>query len=240
MRAFNELQLKNAIRGSIKRVYSAQHKEINLYRNTLDCFSASIDALVQGVNLDEWMAQEKSRQIQKTKQNAIGDLHQDIMGAIDGVTNLPTGNLIDITSERLKLVAEIKNKHNTTKGNHKIDIYDDLAKILDTKPEYQGYTGYCVEILPKNKKIYDQPFTPPDNRTKQQAQAREDIRVIDGRSFYALLTGFEDAIDELYQALPRLAAEIIREEFNTELDTNSIYDSKLFNTIFEEAYGSNN
>lgn len=236
MRAFNKIQLKNAIRNSIKRVYTAQHKELDLYRNTLDCFSASIDSLVQGISLDEWLAQEKARQIQKTKQNAIGDLHQEIMGSIDGVVNLEKGSIVDVACERLKIVAEVKNKHNTTKGNHKIDIYDDLVTVLN-KPEYHGYTGYCVEVLPKSRKSYNQPFTPPDNRTKQPAKAREDIRVIDGRSFYALLTGFDDAIDELYQALPRLATEIIAEEFQDTLNSDLIYNSQLFQTNFNKAYG---
>ncbi len=235
MRSFNVQQLKNTIRNSIKRVYIAQHQELDLYRNTLDCFSASIDALVQGISLDEWLVQEKARQIQKTKQNAIGDLHQEIMGSIDGVVNLAKGNIIDIACDRLKIVAEIKNKHNTTKGNHKIDIYDDLVTVLN-KPEYHGYTGYCVEVLPKSRKTYNQPFTPPDNRTKQPVRSREDIRVIDGRSFYALLTGCDDTIDELYQALPILVSVIIEEEFQKKLNPDLIYNSPLFDENFNKAY----
>jgi hypothetical protein len=190
---------------------------------------------VQGISLDEWMKQEKERQIQKTKQNAIGSLHEEIMGSLAWVTNLPVGQLIDLVSEEKKVVAEIKNKHNTTKGNHKVAIYDDLAQAVAGRP---GYIGYYVEILPKGQKAYNIPFSPSDNKTKQRRASREDIRQIDGRSFYELLTGQADAIDELYQELPKITAEIIKEEFGKVLDSNLVSSSPTFDFNFEKAYGN--
>lgn len=235
MKAFDRNELKEAIRSSIKRIYEAQTSELDLYRNTLDCFSASIDATVQGISLDDWMKQEKERQIQKTKQNAIGSLHEEILGSIAWVKNLPVGQLIDIVSHEKKILAEIKNKHNTTKGNHKVAIYDDLVQAIDERP---GYIGYYVEILPKGQKAYNIPFTPPDNKTKQRRASREDIRQIDGRTFYALLTGEPDAIDELYCELPKLTAEIISEEFGKTLSPDLVTSSTVFDFNFKKAYGN--
>ncbi|MCC8255819.1 Eco47II family restriction endonuclease [Vibrio campbellii] len=234
MKAFDRNRLKNAIRTSVRRVYEAQVGELDLYRNTLDCFSAAIDSVAQGISLDDWMKQEKERQVQKTKQNAIGSLHEEIMGSIPGVKNLPVGQLIDIVCDGKKIVAEIKNKHNTTKGNHKVAIYDDLKQAISLRP---GYTGYYVEVLPKGRKAYDKPFTPSDNKTKQNRVANNAIRQIDGRSFYALLTGVENAIDELYQALPSIVAEVINEEFGTALDGKSVVNSNSFISNFKKAYG---
>lgn len=235
MKTLNREKVKAAILGSVKRVYLAQTADLDLYRNTLDCFSAAIDSLIQGITLDEWMAQEKERQVQKTKQNAIGSLHEDVLGSIDGVSNLSVGQLIDIVSDEKKLVAEIKNKHNTTKGNHKIAIYQDLVTAVAGRP---GYTGYYVEILPAGAKQYNKCFTPSDNKFKRRMPVREDIRVIDGQSFYKLLTGSDDALPELYRELPSLVAEIIREEFGVELDSGKVTDSKAFMFNFEKAYGS--
>ncbi|MGF1837519.1 Eco47II family restriction endonuclease [Vibrio atlanticus] len=209
MKAFDRSELKEAIRGSIKRIYQAQNTKLDLYRNTLDCFSASIDSVVQGISLDEWMKQEKERQIQKTKQNAIGSLHEEILGSIAWVSNLPVGQLIDIVSHEKKVVAE-----------------------------RSGYIGYYVEILPKGQKAYNTPFSPSDNKTKQRRASREDIRQIDGRSFYELLTGRADAIDELYQELPKITAEIIKEEFGKGLDSNLVSSSPTFDFNFEKAYGN--
>lgn len=233
---FNRDKLKEAIRSSVRRVYEAQNTTSDLYRNTLDCFSSAIDSVVQGISLDDWLVQERERQIQKTKQNAIGSLHEEVMGSIDGVCNLPVGNLIDIICHEKKIVAEVKNKHNTTKGNHKVSIYRDLAKALIN---YPGYTAYYVEILPANCGIYNQVFTPSDNQSKSRLPEREDIRKIDGRSFYALLTNHKNAIDELYRELPILVAEIINEEFGTQLTSHAVTSSTAFDLNFTKAYGKN-
>lgn len=241
MQTFDREKIKAAIYGSIRRVYDAQHSKVDLYRNTVDCFSASIDALAQGISLDEWLEQERNRQIQKTKQNAIGTLHEQVMGTIDGVENLPVGNVFDIRVNGKKIIAEVKNKHNTTKGNHKIQIYRDLeAKLAD--PEYDEFTAYYVEVLPKNGHSYNAPFTPSDNVSGGNAAEREDIRVIDGRSFYALLTDNEKAIDELFQVLPEISAEILTEikkedDADAEcIDSTSVTDSKSFGNIFDKVY----
>lgn len=236
MEYFNRDLLKEAIRSTVKRLYEAQTTDLDIYRNTLDCFSASLDALVQGISLDDWLLQERERQIQKTKQNAIGSLHEDIMGSIEGVESLAVGHLIDIVCDEKKLMAEVKNKHNTTKGNHKVQIYRDLEKAISES--YPGYTGYYVEILPKGAKTYNEPFTPSDNQTGNRLESREDIRRIDGRSFYGLLTGNENAIDELYDNLPSIVAEIIQEEYSICLDYKEMTGSDLFNKIFVEAFGS--
>ncbi|ELO1814563.1 Eco47II family restriction endonuclease [Vibrio fluvialis] len=234
MKAFDRKLLKGAIRNSVRRVYEAQISDLDLYRNTLDCFSAAIDSVAQGISLDDWMKQEKERQVQKTKQNAIGSLHEEIMGSIPGVVNLAVGQLIDIVCDDKKIVAEIKNKHNTTKGNHKVAIYDDLKQAIAQRP---GYTGYYVEVLPKGQKVYNKPFTPSDNKTKQNRVANNAIRQIDGRSFYALLTGVDDAIDELYKELPSIVAEILNEELNAGLDAKSVTNSAAFKFNFKKAYG---
>ncbi|GEK11338.1 Eco47II family restriction endonuclease [Pseudoalteromonas peptidolytica] len=235
MDSFNRENLKKAIKDSVIRMYEAQVADLDLYRNTLDCFSASIDALLQGISMEDWLKQEKERQVQKTKQNAIGSLHEDIMGSIDGVTSLPVGNLVDIICEDKKIVAEVKNKHNTTKGNHKVQIYRDLAKKIDALAD--GYTGYYVEVLPKGAKSYDIAFTPSDNQTKTKLPKREDIRLIDGKSFYAKLTGNNGALSELYESLPSIISEIIKEEYGINLDPNLIIKENLFLKNFIKAYG---
>lgn len=234
MQAFNRAALKEAIRGSVRRVYEAQTNAPDLYRNTLDCFSAAIDSVVQGISLDEWMVQERERQVQKTKQNAIGTLHEEIMGSLPGVENLAVGHLIDIVCSEKSLVAEVKNKHNTTKGNHKVQIYRDLATALAERP---GYTGYYVEVLPKNGASYNEPFTPSDNQTQTRLPQRNDIRRIDGRSFYALLTGYDCALDELYAALPAIVAEIVNEQFGTNLSSQAVTNSDAYNFNFNRVYG---
>lgn len=234
MESFNRNSLKSAIKQSVIRFYEAQKSDLDLYRNTLDCFSASLDALVQNISLDDWLVQEKERQVQKTKQNAIGSLHEDVMSSLGGV-ELDDVHVIDIISKEKKLIAEIKNKHNTTKGNHKVQIYRDLEKTLESLP---GYTGYYVEILPKGASAYNDAFTPSDNQTKTRLPENDFIRKIDGRSFYTLLTGNENALYELYRNLPGIVAEIIKEEFNVDLSPDNVVGADLFTTNYTKAYGT--
>ena len=136
-------------------------------------------------------------------QNAIGIFHQEILGSIPGWVDLGTGGGLDVASKKMKTIAEVKNKFNTTKGNHKVEIYDAIKSKLKL-PEYDGYTGYYVEIIPQGRKTYDKPFTPPDSKTKKRRPTKKKIRVIDGVSFYAMATGRKNALQELFEALPHV------------------------------------
>jgi hypothetical protein len=199
----------------------------NLYNNTVDPFSAIFDALRQGITLSQWIKQEESRQTQKTMQNALGNFHQEILGCIPGWKDMKVGQVFDLLNNDKKIIAEVKNKYNTTKGNHKIAIYDDLESQLN---KYNGYVAYYVEIIPQNKKKYNKPFTPSDNKTKTRREAKETIRQIDGQSFYKLATGEENALKMLYDTLPKVIGDILgvtHEQFVKE---------NFFQELFQKAY----
>lgn len=192
-----------------KALEKNRNSEKDLYKNVVDPFSAVFDSLLKNISLSQWLYLEAGRQCQKTLQNSIGDFHEKVIGAVNGWENLAVGNVIDIVNHKKKVIAEIKNKHNTTKGNHKKEIYNDIDKLLSK--DYVGYTGYYVEILPKNKTPYNQPFTPPDNVTHTNRPARDDIRVIDGKSFYEIVTGEKNSIIDLYNYLPKIIIELLSE-----------------------------
>ncbi len=206
---------------------SLEASEEEFFKNSVDPFSAVFDATSRGITLTEWKEDEKSRQAQKTLQNAIGEFHQGILGSVHGWEDLEKGNVIDLKNDERQIIAEVKNKHNTTKGNHKKAIYDDLAGQLAST--YQGYTGYYVEVIPQNKKVYDKPFTPSDNETHARRPENESIRVIDGKSFYALATGEVDALKNLYQALPEVINDILGTAFDFTQD-------ETFLELFERIY----
>jgi hypothetical protein len=200
--------------------------EGNLFKNAIDPFSAVFDASIQGITLRQWLEQEKARQTQKTLQNALGNFHQEVLGAVKDWESLGTGNIFDLKNDSLKIIAEVKNKYNTTKGNHKVAVYDDLSSQLNAR--YEGYTAYYVEIIPKNKAIYDKPFTPSDNRTHRRRPTMENIRVIDGKSFYHLATGDPEAIKKLYYILPDVINDILGKIGNTghsSLDIDDVYSN---------------
>lgn len=202
--------------------------ESNLYKNVIDPFSALFDASCQGLYLDQWIRQEKSRQTQKTLQNAIGDFHQNILGSMGGCLNLQAGAITDFCNKDKKIIAEIKNKYNTTKGNHKVAIYDDFKKLL--RGDYAGYTAYYVEVIAQGHKIYDKAFAPSDNRTKARRTENKNIRIIDGRSFYALVSGEKDALEKLYLVLPKVIGDILGDNAHIEEIASE------FKELFYKAY----
>ena len=202
--------------------------EKKLYSNVVDPFSAVMDAMRQGITLSDWLEQEKARQAQKSMQNALGTFHQKILGCVDGWEDLGSGGVLDLKQDADKIIAEIKNKHNTTKGNHKKEIYNDIHSLINSS--YQGYTGYYVEVIPKSKAPYDKPFTPPDNVNGGTKTKNDSIRVIDGRSFYKLVTGIDDALDLFYGVLPEVISEILNN------DPSQLLSDPTYKDLFHRAY----
>ena len=202
--------------------------ETEFHRNSIDPFYALIHALGQELTYEEWQKGEISRQVGKTLQNAIGDFHQCIIGDCHGWENLGAGGLLDVRNEERRIVAEIKNKFNTTKGNHKTSIYDDIKQYLDSG--HSDYTGYYVEIIPQAGKHYNKEFIPSDNKTHAKRPNDSRIRLIDGKSFYAIVTGDEDAIYKIFDVIPSIYAIINESSQKTEISIENFI--KLMQRIF--------
>lgn len=215
--------------GKVLSVIKSAKDGNDLYSNVVDPFSAIFDSLYQGVSLTQWLEQEESRQIQKTMQNALGEFHEDILGSIPGWEKLPVGNVIDVRSIKRKIIAEVKNKHNTTKKTDEKSIYDNLKSQLKKK-EYNGFIGYYVKVIPEKREPYDKLFTPSDNITHTRRPKNRKIRVIDGRSFYALASGKKDALKELYEVLPDVINDILKRKSKVD------YEEEVFHDLFNRAY----
>ena len=62
------------------------------------------------------------------------------------------------------------------------------------------------------KSDLDIPFEPPDNKTKTRRPKREDIRIIDGVTFYEKITGDKKFLYKVYQEIPIVLSEILKKE----------------------------
>lgn len=122
--------------------------------------------------------------------SAIGRFHQDVLGSIRDFVNHDAG--YDLESPSRKILAEIKNKHNTMNASNRKSVVEDLQTTLRSRP---GYCGYLVTIIPKRKKRYE-------------IDLGGRLFETDGASFYALATGEENALEQLYAMLEeRLCAK---------------------------------
>lgn len=249
MSTFDRAKVKEVVRSFIQKGYEAKKKD--MYKNTLDIFSAALTGILKEQSWDEWVEEEKIRQVQKTLQNKVGELHQKILATLPDINDLGVKGILDLESRNKKFVAEIKNKHNTTKGDHLVRVYDVIEEKLRDMPE--DTIGYYVSILPPNGKKYDKEFRPSDNTKKIPEnctkEEKEDfienvkrrplnprIREIDGQSFYTKITENPNALRELYLMLPPLIAEVLSEE-SPDKTTKFEYQDFLREDEFDRIYG---
>jgi hypothetical protein len=201
----NDADLVEITASLIQTLYDADLRT-DLDRNKIDPFSALFLMGYYSMSEQAWRELEKKRQIQKSLENAIGTFHQRILGKMNGWRDLETGQVLDLRNAERRMVAEVKNKFNTTKGSHKKIIYDDLMTFLHTNPDY---TAYYVEIIPSSSRPYGEPFVPPDNMEAGARRSRDDrLRKIDGYSFYQIAAREPDALKSLYTALPEVISVI--------------------------------
>ncbi len=176
--------------------------------NVIDPFSAVFNMAGFKLSYDDWHKTETTRQAQKTLQNHIGEFHQKILGSVNGWSDLERGNVVDLSSEKQMIIAEIKNKYNTISGGKLSELYNSLDRLVMPKAsKYKNYTAYYVTIIPKNKKRTNSLFTPSDKDRGKKCEDNELIREIDGASFYELVTGSKNALRDLFDVLPKVVKE---------------------------------
>ncbi|ODP97990.1 hypothetical protein BGL48_00730 [Salinivibrio sp. SS3] len=209
-------------------------EESRFNKNVIDPFTTLFDASISGFDHETWKESEATRQYQKTLTNSVGMLHQNLLGHSEGWVNLGVGSEVDLKNDERKIIAEIKNKHNTLTGGKLANQYHNLvSKISQKSSYYSGYTAYFVNIVPRKPERLDIPFVPSDPTTGSKVPSNPDVRIIDGASFYALVTGDDDALEKLYSALP----DVIDQAFiQLGLDGKSPKDAEIFKQYFTKAF----
>ncbi|MYB33612.1 MAG: Eco47II family restriction endonuclease [Gammaproteobacteria bacterium] len=123
---------------------------------------------------------------------AIGHFHQRILACVDGFVDHDTGYALE--NEQEKIIAEVKNKHNTMNATNMRKVVSDLETALRQK---RGkWRGYLVIIVPKK----------PHRYTKSLSSSKNVIE-IDGASFYELATGHKTALRDLYDVVEEMILE---------------------------------
>lgn len=204
----------------------ANKAEGSIYDNVVDPFSSLFDSARQGISVDQWIDQEKARQAQKTLQNAIGRFHQRVIGEMPGWHDASTGGSYDVGNNSKKVIAEIKNKYNTMNSSSAPGVYQKLSSHLQYS--HKGYTAYLIELVPKSKKPYNKPWSP----NLKLMTLREDIRKIDGKSFYELATGDPQSLRKLYEALPTILEKILGSTAKNVTSTRNFIE--LFNKVYKD------
>jgi len=173
----------------------------NFYSNKVDTIKLTFDAKFNVINEDELIQSEILRQIDKSINNSIGTFHEQVLG---GITGYEVGNLsgFDIKATDDTLFADIKNKHNTMNSSSAEALFQKLARYAD---DYKKANCYWVQILAKGS--FNELWKGEING-KEYSHSR--VFKISGDKFYALLSGQEDALFQLYKALPEAINDYLK------------------------------
>ena len=226
----SDKDLTDATVNLLTKAQRAKHvAKVNFGKNVIDPFSAIFEMSGFSMTYAEWVKAEEARQAQKTLQNFIGDFHQIILGCCSGWINMHVGEIIDLHNPQKRIIAEVKNKYNTISGGKLSDLYYSLeSAVMDKTSIYKGFTSYYVSIIPIKAIRYDLEFTPSDKQKGQRCSTNKLIRTIDGASFYELVTGDKNSLEDLFNAVPNVIAEVTQAD---KLDRNSL------KSLFKKTYG---
>ena len=200
----SDIALEYAVSTVLKKAEAAKKKFIqNIDPNVIDPFIMLFELAGFNLNEEKWLELESQRKAQKTFSNAIGTFHEMLLGSMPDWKMMKKDG-IDLVSVKHRIVAEIKNKHNTVKGSDRVKNYDFLdKKVMDKGQEYHGYTAYFVEIIPQSAQRYNKEFIPSDSSKGHKRPANPLIRQIDGYTFYGIVTGVPDALEQIFYSHSR-------------------------------------
>lgn len=190
----------------------------SFYTNKVDTIKLTFDAKFNDINEDDLIQSEILRQIDKSINNSIGTFHEQVLGGING---FEVGNLsgFDIKAKDDTLFADIKNKHNTMNSSSAEALFQKLARYAD---DYKKAKCYWVQILAKGS-FND--YWKGDINGKEYSHSR--VFKISGDQFYALLSGQNDALFQLYKALPTAIDDYLKSIEND----NSIKENSALEEI---------
>jgi len=173
----------------------------SFYSNKVDTIKLTFDAKFNDISEEDLIQSEILRQIDKFINNSIGTFHEQILGGIKGFER-GDKNKYDIKSNDNSLFAEIKNKHNTISASSQLETFDSLATFADN---HKNANCYLVQILAK--KSFNKNW---EGIIKGKYRSHPRIFKISGDQFYALLSGQDDALFQLYKVLPRAINDYLK------------------------------
>lgn len=192
-------------------------------KNDIDAIKTIFDITVKQMGFDGWANKELERQQDKTINNKIGEFHQELLGKVDGWVDLGVGDEteIDLKKEDNSVFIELKNKHNTMNSTSTKGCREKLENVIEQYPDATAYWAYIISRKYKS-----------ENRVwKYQGREDEKIRRISGDLLYEMITGDSDALEKVYEAIPKAVTDLLGDDYKL-----LPYDEKLMKAFQEFIY----
>ena len=197
----------------------------NFYSNKVDTIKLTFDSKFNDIDEESLIQAEILRQIDKSINNSIGTFHEQILGGIKG---FEVGKLsgFDIKANDDSLFADIKNKHNTMNSSSAEALFQKLSRYAD---DYKKAKCYWVQVLAKNSFCE---LWKGEINGKEYSHSR--VYKISGDQFYALLSGKDNALFQLYKALPI----VVKDYLNLVEKNESVKENSALEEIKTETKNS--
>lgn len=224
----------DAIYNHVKDTVELYRRSINLdefNKNIIDPIKLTFDSKVYGYSIEDMIAQECIRQIDKTNSNQIGYFHQNLFKLAGDGWEVPINgeNGFDVMNEKKHIYCELKNKHNTMNAAAASSNYIKMQnKIL----EDDQAICYLVQVIAKHS--CNEPWVITIGKKQYK---HEHIRKISIDRFYEIVFGKPEYFMRLCKVLPVILDDILRDSPSTQLQ-NSVFDElKAYNPdVFRSLY----
>ncbi len=201
----------------VKTTVKSYRREITLAQfneNVVDPVKLTFDSKVYGKSIQQAIADECFRQIDKSNTNRIGYFHQNIFKYAGNGWIVPKEGF-DVENNDLHIYVELKNKHNTMNSASSQKTYMKMqGKLLDDDMA----TCYLVEAISKKSKDDIWRIT-----LDKKPRSHNKIRRMSMDRFYELVFGDSKAFYKLCMALPLIIEDVITENKELQL-SNSVYE----------------
>jgi hypothetical protein len=165
-----------------------QEAPIRSKKNTIDPFLSLLTAFTFGANTKIDIEEiQNTRTITSNISSALGNFHQELLGSVDGWENHDAG--YDLECEERKIVAEVKNKHNTMNDSNKTQVIGGLNTAIRQKQE-KGWEAYLVIVIPKRT-----------GKGKTQIPPHKSVYEVDGAFFYDLVAKEKNALRNTFDCM---------------------------------------
>lgn len=189
----------------VKRTVESYRRRITLVEfneNIVDPIKLTFDSKVYGKTIEQVIADECFRQIDKSNSNKIGYFHQNIFNYAGKGWVVPKEGF-DVENQASHIFVEMKNKHNTMNAASSQKTYMKMqAKLL----EDDEATCYLVEAISKKSK--DEVWKISIDK---KPCAHKRIRRMSMDKFYELVFGDSLAFYKLCKVLPQIIEDVVKE-----------------------------
>lgn len=201
----------------VKNTVKSYRHEITLSQfneSIVDPIKLTFDSKVYGKSIEQVIADECFRQIDKSNGNRIGYFHQNLFKYAGNGWEVPKEGF-DVENKSLHIFAELKNKHNTMNSASSQKTYMKMQAHLLNDDEARCY---LVEAISKKSK--DEVWSISIDKKQYSHKC---IRKMSMDKFYELVFHDKNAFFKLCMALPHIVEDVVRGDGTLSLK-NTVYE----------------